>query len=71
LTTGDIEAAIEELRRIAPEDLCPEIDEAAVKVLKFSDCLPNHLAGEILQTRLRDTEGVRRLLENPIRYVVK
>ena len=45
------------------------IDEDAIEGLKFSECLPVHLAIEMLEQRLSDTDSTRKTLEQDERYV--
>ncbi|MGW8885246.1 DEAD/DEAH box helicase [Streptomyces sp. NPDC055749] len=52
------------------DQLClPEVDERAVKGLKFGDALPPRLAQATLATRFSDLEGARAVLEEPVRFV--
>ncbi|MFI0467721.1 DEAD/DEAH box helicase [Saccharopolyspora sp. 5N102] len=50
--------------------LClPEVDERALKGLKFSEALPFDLATKTLADRLADLDGARELLARPVRFV--
>ncbi|MBT2488667.1 DEAD/DEAH box helicase [Streptomyces sp. ISL-96] len=54
----------------APEQLClPDVDERAVRGLKFADALPPRLAQATLAARLADFDGARAVLEEPVRFV--
>ncbi|MGW1210296.1 DEAD/DEAH box helicase [Streptomyces sp. NPDC002499] len=56
----------------APDHLClPEVDERAVKGLKFADALPPRLAESTLARRLADLESAARVLSEPARFVVR
>ena len=47
----------------------PLIDEDAIGGLKFSACLPENLAIEMLEQRQADTNSTRKTLEAKERYV--
>lgn len=52
------------------ERLClPDVDERAVRGLKFGDALPPRLAQATLAARLADLEGAGRVLAEPVRFV--
>ncbi len=54
----------------AAERLClPEVDERALKGLKFSEALPERLAIATLAARLADLDGAARVLAEPTRFV--
>lgn len=56
-------------RADAPEQLClPDVDERAVKGLKFADALPLRLARATLSSRFADLEGARAVLDEPVRF---
>ncbi len=63
LRLEDAEHAIQELRKLDPESLCPSIDETALVGLKFSACLPVELATQMLAERLADRDGAGRVLK--------
>jgi len=71
ITPHEIERAIDALRQRDVAELRPMIDEAAVDGLKFSECLPTNLAKKMLESRLREPEATRRILEKPIHFVVQ
>ncbi|MFO0914166.1 MAG: DEAD/DEAH box helicase [Pirellulales bacterium] len=50
--------------------MLPAVDEQAIDGLKFSECLPRGLALEMLQRRLQDPAATRRVLAEPVRFVV-
>lgn len=53
----------------APDRLClPDVDERAVKGLKFADALPPRLAEATLASRLTDLDGARTVLREPVRF---
>lgn len=56
----------------ASDHLClPEVDERAVRGLKFADALPPKLAESTLARRLADLESVARVLSEPVRFVAR
>lgn len=67
----DVEHAITELRQKPPAQMLPAIDEAAIDGLKFSECLPNELALEMLSRRLQDVAATTHVLQSPLRHVVQ
>jgi ATP-dependent Lhr-like helicase len=69
LSLDDIQQAVKEVRSRDVASIRPVIDEDAIEGLKFSECLPNHLAVEMLEQRLSDTESTRKTLEQTERYV--
>lgn len=68
-TIEDAERGLAELRRRGAEAILPAVNEEAARGLKFSACLPGPLATGILQSRLADPEGIRAVLEQPVRLV--
>lgn len=53
----------------AAERLClPEIDERALKGLKFNEALPDGLAIATLAARLADLDGAAHVLAEPTRF---
>jgi ATP-dependent Lhr-like helicase len=68
-TGGSVQAvyaAIEQMRQQPVESLLPEIEEAAITGLKFSDCLSPSLARSMLQERYADPEALRACLAEPV-----
>ncbi|MFE9026589.1 DEAD/DEAH box helicase [Streptomyces iakyrus] len=56
----------------APDHLClPEVDERAVRGLKFADALPPRLAESTLARRLADLEPAAQVLSEPVRFVMR
>ncbi|MFH9007209.1 DEAD/DEAH box helicase [Streptomyces afghaniensis] len=56
----------------APAHLClPEVDERAVRGLKFADALPPKLAESTLARRLADLESAAKVLAEPVRFVLR
>ncbi|MGW2558682.1 DEAD/DEAH box helicase [Streptomyces sp. NPDC001514] len=54
----------------ASGQLClPEIDEQALKGLKFAEALPPRLAEATLATRFSDLKSAQTVLEEPVRFV--
>ncbi|MFE7395996.1 DEAD/DEAH box helicase [Streptomyces sp. NPDC057557] len=52
------------------DQLClPDVDQRAVKGLKFGEALPPRLAQATLATRFADLEGAQAVLEEPVRFV--
>jgi ATP-dependent Lhr-like helicase len=55
----------------ATDRIClPNIDERALKGLKFNAALPDRLAVATLATRLADLEGATAALTTPVRFAV-
>jgi ATP-dependent helicase Lhr and Lhr-like helicase len=54
---------------VAALTLADEIAAGAVEQLKFGDLLPDRLAREIVERRLRDDEAVERVAASPVRAV--
>ncbi|THA79184.1 DEAD/DEAH box helicase [Streptomyces sp. A0642] len=53
------------------DQLClPDVDQRAVKGLKFGEALPPRLAQATLATRFADLEGARAVLDEPVRFVM-
>jgi ATP-dependent Lhr-like helicase len=52
------------------EELRPTPHEAAVENLKFSECLPSHVAGEVFSARFNDPEAIAAIRKEPKRAVV-
>jgi len=63
------EVARTEVRSQDVASIRPVIDEDAFEGLKFSECLPDHLAVEMLEQRLSDAESTKKTLEQNERYV--
>ena len=67
----DVEDAIRVVVQQDADALYPEIDDAAIDGLKFSECLPNDLAIEMLERRLQDSGAVRHVFSEQVRFVVQ
>lgn len=67
----DVERAIADIRQHDVADMRPAVDEAAIDGLKFSECLPNDLAIEMLERRLQEPEATRSILEQHVRLLVQ
>lgn len=58
-----------EAKKKTIDRLClPDIDERAVRGLKFGEALPPHLAEATLAARLADTESAASVLTEPVRF---
>lgn len=64
----DLDSQIQLARSQEPGSFRPPISDEMVEELKFSTCLPRELAAAMLESRLLDTEGLRRCLQEPVRY---
>jgi len=67
----DVERAITAIRQHDVTDMRPAVDEAAIEGLKFSECLPNDLAIEMLERRLQEPNATRYILEEHVRFLVQ
>ena len=52
------------------DEIIPTADEVAIENLKFSECLPPHIAGDVFTTRFNDQEAIAAIREGPRRVVV-
>ncbi len=52
------------------EEIRPSPDEAAIENLKFSECLPSHVAGLIFSARFNDPEAIATICKEQKRVVV-
>jgi len=66
---ADIEAAIHELVHADTARFRPPVDAEAIGSLKFRDCLPPQLAEQLLTARTMDEDGLRTVLNEPVRFV--
>jgi ATP-dependent Lhr-like helicase len=64
----DVEAMID--TRLTDE-IRPTPDEGAIENLKFSECLPGHVAGEVFSARFNDPEAIATIRKEPKRVVVE
>ena len=71
LELADVEGAVAEIRSREVSDMRPQVDERAIEGLKFSECLPNEMALDLLERRLQEPETARRVLEEPVRFLIQ
>jgi ATP-dependent Lhr-like helicase len=64
-----VEQAVRPLTEADASGLLPQVEEAALEGLKFSECLPTELALATLASRLRDEPAVRAILSQPARVI--
>lgn len=64
-----VEAAIDQMRTFDLTTMQTPIEEKTIEDLKFSVCLPDHLAKGLLRERLTDRPGIRGVLSQPLRFV--
>lgn len=62
--------AVHAIRGLDADSFLPEVTAKALDGLKFNACLPPELAARVLQQRMTDREGVRRVLAQPAKVVV-
>ncbi|HVC93473.1 MAG TPA: DEAD/DEAH box helicase [Pirellulales bacterium] len=70
LPLADNERAIEAIRARSADQLLPNVDEAALNGLKFSECLPKELGLHVLQVRMLDRAALELVQRQPVRFVV-
>jgi ATP-dependent Lhr-like helicase len=63
------EQAVRQLAGADASSMEPQIEEAALEGLKFSECLPKDVALATLASRLRDAMAIRAVLSQPLRVV--
>jgi ATP-dependent helicase Lhr and Lhr-like helicase len=56
---------------LSADSIEPVPAEDAIEGLKFSECLPPHIAAEVFCARFNDPEAVRKIVGEPRRVVVK
>ena len=61
--------AIHAIRTLDAENLLPEVTTKAVEGLKFNECLPPEMATRVLQRRMADVDGARRVLGEAVKLV--
>ena len=59
----------QEVRSADVTSMRPVIDEDAIGGLKFSECLPEHIAVEMLEHRLSDAAATTRILQQEARFI--
>lgn len=65
-----IEHALHEIQTREVKEMHPAIEERAILSLKFSECLPDELAIQVLQSRLHDPDAVTRILFRPTHFMI-
>ena len=68
---GAVARAIESLPDVNPREIVPSVSEDALEGLKFSVCLPPHVASEVVRERLADRPGVAQVIERRTRVVIE
>lgn len=58
---------VEHLRKESIDSLRPQIDDRALRGLKFAECLPREFAIATLQARMKDDAAVQHILRLPVR----
>jgi len=53
------------------EDITPVPSEEAIGNLKFGDCLPPSIAGEVFAARFNDPEAIAAIRREPMRVVIE
>ena len=66
-----IDDLLDSLSTLPDDEFLPEVDDEAVKSLKFADCLPRAMATRMLQQRCCDLPSLRAVVAEPIRRVVE
>jgi ATP-dependent Lhr-like helicase len=69
ITSREIESALEEVRSVDVASMAPTVDEDAIGGLKFSECLPQRFAVEMLKHRLSDRKSTIKILDQKRKYV--
>jgi ATP-dependent helicase Lhr and Lhr-like helicase len=67
-SVATVENAMQMLLDTDASSLVPQVEEAAVDGLKFSECLPKEFALATLASRLRDEPATRAVLSQPTQY---
>ena len=60
--------AIDEIRQVGADALQAEVTPEMLDGLKFTSCLPEEMARDILQTRLADRAALTSVLREPCRH---
>jgi len=53
------------------EEIRPAPDETAIENLKFSECLPHHVAGEVFVARFNDPDALATIRREPRKVVIE
>lgn len=61
-TSVDFRNALQEIGFDSPHDAAAEVSEAALKSVKFADCVPEELVMSMLRERLSDFDAVERVI---------
>jgi len=67
LKLADVEALIAARLR---EEITPVASEEAINNLKFGECLPPAIAGEVFAARFNDSEAIATMRREPMRVVI-
>jgi ATP-dependent Lhr-like helicase len=70
LSSTIIEQALHELRARDVKQMYPAIEPQGVVGLKFSKCLPDDIAVQVLQSRLSDPDAVAQILLGSKHFVI-
>lgn len=68
-TPGELKPVVASVLRSAPESLRPEVSAKAIDGLKFSACLPNEMAREMLAERAADPSAAATLARVGLRAI--
>ena len=63
---GDVYDAIAEIRKLNPTLWNPAVSEHALRGLKFNACIADDVARSILQSRLKDVQVAKRVLQQEV-----
>ena len=64
----ELEIVVTEILNLPPGSMKPQVDEKALRGLKFADCVPKDLATNTLQVRLTDQVGFTAVANLPFRF---
>ena len=67
--TEELHSLIQAVRSEDGEELTVPVSDEALEQLKFSSCLPLHLATRLLELRLTDREAVQSSLAEQVHFV--
>ena len=65
-----IETALNDLRSADVAQMLPDVDAAAIKGMKFAECLPPLVALRILQARSRSQTAISKIMNESVRFVI-
>jgi len=66
---ASLEQTVRQLMTEDPSMMVPQVEDAALEGLKFSQCLPKELGLATLASRLRDESAIRAIFAQPMRVV--